>query len=199
MKYALTLTEEQLGCYIEALELYSRWSAGQLDHLPETWLHRPLSHGEAHEALLPFKALLHPDLVGYNQRGLNQPQGADPLQRAALVSYEMYREGYVRRYRTLRAKQRAAGEEPVLWSSYDGPTLKRTDQPLPQVAELSEYEVDLLRSIYLDPFGLYELLTAYPSEQAAAARDKLLAAGLIEKIEGPIAPRFVVTTPHVSR
>lgn len=129
--YTIELSEAQFTAYIEGLEFYSRFLAGQTDALPDTLYHKRYSTQDAQFLLDQVQQVLFPDLRPGSHHGLRNIPG-DPVQTAAVVAYEMYREGRVVRAHQYRAQALARGES-SFGSVYDGATLRRTDEPLPVV------------------------------------------------------------------
>lgn len=127
--YKIELTEKQLNVYKDALEFYSRFISGQIDHLPpiiDTKLN--ISWANKRNACDYLKQVLFPKLQSNASYGVGWSD-KDKLQQEIQISYEMYREVYVKQ----RKEETEEEYEKKSNSVYDSSTLHYSDQPLPKV------------------------------------------------------------------
>lgn len=127
MKYQITLSEKQLQVYKDALEFYSRFLGGQVEHIPPV-----LQYGreyykvreEAERGLMMFKKAVFPELRPNESYGIGWDES--PIRQDAQISYELYREVYV--------YYQKKNPSPV--SCYASATLRYSNEPLPVVKEV---------------------------------------------------------------
>jgi hypothetical protein len=130
-KYKIELTKRQLNVYREALEFYSRFISGQVNYLPEIlYWNFNIPYGDRVEASYNLKKVIFPELHKNASYGIGWSKD-DKLEQERQISYEMYREVYVK-----QAKERKEKSEDVKWNVYDNDTLHYSDQPLPVVKDV---------------------------------------------------------------
>lgn len=161
-KYKIELTDRQLTVYKDALEFYSRFMAGQLDHLPpiiDMNLNIPYEHKK--RACDDLKKVLFPELPLNGSYGVGWSK-KDKRQQEIQLAYEMYREVYVQREKDRQKKESKEIHIPLekYYSVYQSETLHMSDQPIPKIEEVyNEKENKVSRFQYgsfLGPCYIYK-------------------------------------------
>ena len=127
-KYTLELTRKQLQVVQEALEFFSRFTAGQLNHLPpslEAYLWGKWDTDAFVERREEWKIAL--DLVKKRMFDLHPNEsiaiGSPKLLEEAKIAYDIYRP-ILERF----AEERRASDPEAYWTVYDSPGLAYSEE-----------------------------------------------------------------------
>lgn len=122
-QYYIKLSAHQLQTTKDALEWYSRFLMGQVDHLPPViaWSNK-VSRWKLEELFKPVKEYLFPKLPwgGFYNIGDNEHE----FSKEAQISYEIYRKIY-----EFDVQQRKANGDPCLGNVYAREGLHYTNEP----------------------------------------------------------------------
>lgn len=140
-KYKIELSEKQLFVYKEALEFYSRFISGQTN----TFLYvldskSNINYEDKKKSCNQLKKVLFPELELNASYGIGWSE-TDIRQQESQISYEMYREVYVKFRKEKREREQKEIHIPPKkpdYNVYDSNTLHYSDQPLPIVKRIDE-------------------------------------------------------------